>query len=149
MVTQLSQRRDVHPLLDDVYAEGSFQKPSSEVLEPILTALLEESKTAYVVVDALDECSEEQREHILEGFKRITQAVPKTRLLITSRKEADIEDLMASWCVAQLPIDEAGVNDDIDIYVKNALVTDKKLKNLPSETKKEIEDVFHQKSGGM
>ena len=82
--------------------------------------MLEESKTSYLVVDALDECSEEQREKTLEGFRRITQFLPKIRFLMTSRKEADIEDLLLSWPVTRLVIDEECVNKDIDLYVKNA-----------------------------
>jgi hypothetical protein len=149
MVTQLSRGRNVHPLLRAAYCRAPYQSPSFEVLEPILVALLEESKTSYLLVDAIDECSEENRKQILEGFKRITQAVPKTRLLVTSRKEADIEDLVTSWCQNKFPINEAGVNEDIDIYVKNALATDTKLVKLTSATKKETEDVFHEKSDGM
>ncbi|CAN9451027.1 unnamed protein product [Alternaria alternata] len=105
--------------------QAPSQKPSSEVLEHIFLALLEESRTSYLVVDALDECSEEQREKILEGFRRITQSLPEIRLPITSRKEADIEDLLSSW--------------------PNALATDRKLVKLPSATKKEIEDEFRKK----
>jgi hypothetical protein len=111
--------------------------------------LLEQANVVYLVVDALDECSENQRKQVIVGFKRVTQAVPKTRLLMTSRREADIEDHMASWCGTQLPINKAGVNRDIDMFVKNALATDKKLLRLSSATKKEIEDTFHEKADGM
>ncbi|CAN9388993.1 unnamed protein product [Alternaria alternata] len=149
MIAQLGRKRSVHPLLRAAYSRATSQKPSSEVLEHILLALLEESRTSYLVVDALDECSEEQREKILEGFRRITQSLPEIRLLITSRKEADIEDLLSSWPVTRFAIDEESVNQDIDLYVKNALATDRKLVKLPSATKKEIEDEFRKKSDGM
>ncbi|RYN52769.1 hypothetical protein AA0114_g4715 [Alternaria tenuissima] len=149
MVAQLSRKRSVHPLLRAAYSQAPSQKPSSEVLEHIFLALLEESRTSYLVVDALDECSEEQREKILEGFRRITQSLPEIRLPITSRKEADIEDLLSSWPVTRFTIDEESVNQDIDLYVKNALATDRKLVKLPSATKKEIEDEFRKKSDGM
>ncbi|CAN9401069.1 unnamed protein product [Alternaria sp. RS040] len=149
MVAQLSRKRSVHPLLSAAYSQAPSQKPSSEVLEHILLALLEEYKTSYLVVDALDECSEEQREKTLEGFRRITQFLPKIRFLMTSRKEADIEDFLLSWPVTRLAIDEECVNKDIDLYVKNALGADRKLVKLPSTTKKEIEDEFRKKSDGM
>ncbi|CAN9433148.1 unnamed protein product [Alternaria alternata] len=149
MVAQLSRKRSVHPLLRAAYSQAPSQKPSSEVLEHILLALLEESKTSYLVVDALDECLEEQREKTLAGFRRIAQCLPEIRLLITSRKEADIEDLLSSWAVTRFGIDEESVNQDIDLYVKNALATDRKLVKLQSATKKEIEDEFRKKSDGM
>ncbi|KAL1793099.1 hypothetical protein ACET3X_008081 [Alternaria dauci] len=149
MVVQLSRKRSVHPLLSTAHSQAPSQKPSAEVLESILLALLKESKLSYLVVDALDECSEDQREQILEGFRRITQSLPETRLLITSRKEADIEDLLSSWRVTRFAIGIESVNADIDLYVKNALDTDRKLVKLPSTTKKEIEDEFRKKSDGM
>jgi hypothetical protein len=149
MVTQLSRGHCVHPRLHSAWFETQPGRPSIQLLEDILLALIKEAKITRLVVDALDECSEKEREQIVEGFKRITQDAPKTSFLITSRKEADIEDLMASWCGIQLPIDEAAVNKDIDIFIKNALATDKKLARFTPETKKEIEDMFHEKSDGM
>ncbi|KAF2831784.1 hypothetical protein CC86DRAFT_431710 [Ophiobolus disseminans] len=112
-------------------------------------ALLEEAEVPYLVVDALDECLEEEQEQAIKGLQGITQAVPKTRILMASRREIEIEDLMASWCEAQLKVDEAGVNADIDTFVMHALATDKKLMRLPPATKKEIEEMFHEKSDGM
>ncbi|RYN73457.1 hypothetical protein AA0117_g7845 [Alternaria alternata] len=149
MVAQLSRKRSVHPLLSAAHSQAPSQKPSFEVLEHILLALLEESKISYLVVDALDECSEEEREGTLEGFKRVTQSLPEIRLLMTSRKEVDIENFLSSWPVTRLAIDEECVNEDIDLYVKNALGADRKLVKLPSATKKEIEDEFRKKSDGM
>ena len=123
--------------------------PSVEGLEETLIATLKESHVSYLVVDALDECSEEQRDEVMQGFKRITHACPSTRILITSRKESDIEDLMHDWCGIQLAVDENCVNADIDIFVKDALATDKKLMRLSDSTKSEIQRVFHEKSDGM
>jgi len=149
MITELSRGRVVHPLLQAAYDRSHPHTPPNHVLEELLIAFLEAADISYLVVDALDECSEEQREQIIEGFKRVTHAVPTTRLLMTSRREADIEDLMTPWCDTRLAIDEVGVNADIDVFVKNALATDKKLVRLPAATKREIEDTFHEKSDGM
>jgi hypothetical protein len=119
------------------------------VLESIINALLEEAQIPILVLDGLDECSEEQRALVLEALKRITDAVSDTRILLTSRREADLVDLMADWCDTQLAIDESGVNADIDIFVQKALATDRKLMALPAATRKEIADMFHKKSDGM
>jgi hypothetical protein len=149
MVTDLSRGRAANPLLRSAYNHPQHRQPSIQVLETVLLALIEEAKTAYLIVDALDECSEEQQNSAIQGFKRITRAMPEMRLLITSRKNVNIEHLMFSWCVNRLPIDEACVNKDIDLFVSNSLATDRKLMKLPSATKKEIEDMFHAKSDGM
>jgi hypothetical protein len=149
LITDLSRGRVVNPLLRDIYLQLYPRRPFIKVLEETFVALLEETTTAYLVVDALDECSEKQQRSIIHGFKRITKALPDTRLLITSQKTTDIEAAMASWCETQLAIDEDCVNEDIDLFVKNALATDRKLACLPAATKKDIEEVFHAKSEGM
>ena len=149
MVTELSRKPPLHASLLRLYEDRKPQAASEKALEDVLITLIQQATLSFLVADALDECSEEQREQIIEGFKRITQACPATRVLITSRREADIEDLMGSWCETQLALDEGCVNADIDIFVKTALATDRKLMRLPTTTKQEIKDMFHKKSDGM
>jgi len=149
MVTELSRGRPIIASLLELYKARAPYKPSIEGLEETLIATIKESTVSYLVADALDECSEEQRYEVMQGFKCITHACPSTRILITSRKESDIEDLVQDWCGAQLAVDENCVNADIDIFVKDALATDRKLMRLSDSTKSDIQRVFHEKSDGM
>ncbi|KAG9201031.1 hypothetical protein G6514_006411 [Epicoccum nigrum] len=149
MVTELSRGRPIIARLLEMYKASVPHKPSIESLEETLITTIKRSDVSYLVADALDECSEEQRDEVTQGFKRITHACPSTRVLITSRRESDIEDLMQDWCGVQLAVDEKCVNADIDIFVKDALATDKKLMRLSEFTKSEIQRVFHEKSDGM
>ncbi|KAF1993541.1 hypothetical protein P154DRAFT_625367 [Amniculicola lignicola CBS 123094] len=149
MVTELSRNRTVRPTLKAAYDQKQPQKPSSSSLEGILIDLLKTHQHQYLLVDALDECSEEERGQVMQGLQRLTQTLPNMRLLMASRKESDIEDFMLQWCGTRVAVDEARVNEDIDMFVKNALRTDIKLMRLPAATKKEIEEMFHLKSDGM
>lgn len=149
MVTELCRGRPIIASLLELYEASVPHSPSVEGLEETLVATLKELHVSYLVVDALDECPEEQRDEAMQGLKRITHACPSTRVFITSRRETDIEDAMHGWCGLQLAIDEGCVNADIDIFVKDALATDKKLKRLPVPVKEEIKKVFHEKSDGM
>lgn len=149
MVTELNRKPPVHPSLVELYGGRQPQAASEKALEDVFITLIQQNKFLYLIVDALDECSEDQREEVVVGFKRITQACPATRVLMTSRKEPDIEDLLDAWCNSQIPLDEGRVNADIDIFVKHALATDKKLMRLPAATKLEIQSMFHEKADGM
>jgi hypothetical protein len=149
MVTELSRGRPIIASLLKLYEASVPHEPSTMGLEETLIATIKRSNVSYLVADALDECSEDQRDEVMQGFKRITHACPSTRILITSRKESDIEDLMHDWCGLQLAVDENSVNADIDIFVKDALATDRKLMRLSNSTKSEIQRVFHEKSDGM
>lgn len=150
VVAELSRGSIVHPILLQTYEQCKPNKPNVRMLEECLLALLQRSENAYFVIDALDECPENdgQRQNAMKGFQRIAQQ-KGTRILMTSRRETDIEECVLSWCETRLPINEDSVNADIDIFVKNALATDKNLLRLSSETKKEIEVMFHVKSEGM
>jgi hypothetical protein len=149
LVTELSRENPIHPVLQASYEASLPNAPLDTTLENILMALLQDAQDIYVAIDALDECPQEQREEVVDGLQSVVQACPSTKLLITSRKEANIEELMDSWCIVQLALDESCVNADIDIYVHHALATDRKLRRLPDATKAEIERVFHAKSDGM
>lgn len=149
MVTELSRGRPIIASLLGLYETSVPHEPSIKGLEKTLVATIKRSKVSYLVVDALDECSEEQRDEVIRGFKRITYACLSTRILITSRKESDIEYLMHDWCKLQLSVDENCVNPGIDIFMKDALATDRKLMCLSDPTKSEIRRVFPKKSDGM
>lgn len=151
LVTELSRGRAIHPLLQAAFDQSRPNKPSTRALERMLIALLRQGDVSYLVMDALDECPEtdNQREEVMQGLERVAQGASNTRILVTSRKETDIEEFMQSWCEVRLALNEDNVNADIDVYVKNALANDRKLLRLPEGAKKEIEQVFHEKSDGM
>ncbi|KAF2830936.1 hypothetical protein CC86DRAFT_430515 [Ophiobolus disseminans] len=149
MILELSRIGPIHKSLVALHRERKPHTASVEALQLILISMLKQASVSYLVVDALDECSEDQRDEVLEGLHTITKSNPGTRLLVTSRKEADIEDYVSSWGVTALTIDEAGVNADIDLFVEQKLASHKKLMRLPDETKEEIKRVFHEKSDGM
>ncbi|KAJ4314926.1 hypothetical protein N0V94_006230 [Neodidymelliopsis sp. IMI 364377] len=149
LVTELSRKHPIDSSLRALHDKTKPHTPSEEALEVVLTALLQEAKSSYIIIDALDECAEDEKEQVIEGLKSVTQACMGLRVLITSRREDDIYELMQSWCQTQLAIDEGCVNADIDIYVRNAIATDRKLMKLPLDTQNEIKKVFRQKSDGM
>ncbi|KAJ8105923.1 hypothetical protein ONZ43_g7236 [Nemania bipapillata] len=151
MVTELSRGRAVHPKLLAAYENTNPHKPNIRLLEEILITLLQRSHTFYFVIDALDECPEsgDEREQVMRGLQRVVQGASDIRVLITSRRETDIEEFMETWSGVGLAVNAERVNEDIDIFVKNALAADRKLLKLPDKTKMEIEHMFHEKSDGM
>ncbi|GAW16521.1 hypothetical protein ANO14919_059510 [Xylariales sp. No.14919] len=148
LVTELSRGCAIHPKLLAAYNNTPERKPDTSVLEEVLIDLLRGSRTPYLIIDALDECPESgnQREQVMQGLEKIAKEGTDTRLLVTSRKDPDIEEFMQTLSVVQMAVDEESVNADIDIFVRNTLATDKKLS---IKIKEEIEQMFHEKSDGM
>lgn len=151
MINDLSKECPIILELSAAYEKEKRGQPDISILEEVFVALLKRTETAYIIVDGLDECpeSEDGREKVMEGLKWVAKRVTGLRVLITSRREPDIERFMQSWCDVRLALSEQNVNADIDVYVKRALATHRKLRLLPEKSKREIEDTFHKKAEGM
>jgi hypothetical protein len=113
--------------------------------------MIQEFDEIFVILDALDECKE--RTELLEGIKKIAGWKKKPHILVTSRREKDIEDSLDSLVNDQrkVCIQSALVNNDIRAYIQKRLQSDQNLKrwrNKP-EVQMEIEAKLMGKADGM
>lgn len=100
------------------------------------------------MVDALDECR--PREELLRSIEKIASWQPQTlHMLVTSRKEKDIEDCLGALTTNQICLQSALVDEDIKTHVAETLRTDPKLSRLPTDTKREIEQKLVKNAQGM
>jgi hypothetical protein len=124
------------------------QQPDKKSLLSILLSVLRSSLRTYLIIDALDECS--QREEMLRMLTDIhRQCSEEVNILVTSRKERDIELVLDSLASSNIGIQQTAVDADIRIHVKTCLVKDVKLKRWPPAVKKEMEDALVGGSHGM
>jgi regulatory protein YycI of two-component signal transduction system YycFG len=105
-----------------------------------------------IVLDALDES--EPREELLAWLKTLAESKQIVcRLLITSRREEDIESALRCWTRAEngIPIQKDEVNDDISAYVKDKVYNGDDLKRWRArpDLQKEIEIKLMDKADGM
>jgi len=70
-------------------------------------------------------------------------------LLVTSREERDIKDALESLVTSEICIEDAAVNADIQVYIRERLQNDPKLKKWPSPVQIEIEQALMQGARGM
>lgn len=132
IICQLSRHIYKPRYLVDIYHDCQLdqRQPSENELMEILYEIMHirsrEDKTMYIVIDAVDECSELSK---LETIVRSLLDFPQLRLLLTSRKEQYLEDLMADRMedhdVFQLSKEEA--SDDIQRFVHYQLLHNKCL----------------------
>ena len=109
-------------------------------------------KDTYLILDALDECVE--RSELLINLERIMSwEDANLHILVTSRREQDIEDALTPLIEAkdQIGIQSALVNADIRVYIRDRLQIDRKLKRWKNNPKVqlEIEDELMKKACGM
>jgi ankyrin repeat domain-containing protein 50 len=116
-------------------------------------AATEQLDDIYIVVDALDECptSKGERKELLELIRDIIALSPsKIHLLVTSRPEFDIKEMLSSSpTVSPLSIQNTEIKADIKKYIAHQLATDLKLKGWSSDVKLLIEDHLTKKANGM
>jgi hypothetical protein len=87
-----------------------------KALHSTLRLILDDFHHVYVVIDALDECTE--RNELLDWIDEIAQwKVGKLHLLATSRQERDIEKRLQSLRLIPIPLESEVVDLDIASYL--------------------------------
>lgn len=111
----------------------------------------------WIVLDALDECSQEERSQKRGLLSRIKDWVVSQQvsihLLVTSRPEQDIKSTLHCWVRDQniIPIQSDLVLEDIRAYVHAIVRLDEGLSRWRSqpEVQNQIESALIEKAGGM
>ncbi|KAI4715620.1 purine and uridine phosphorylase [Aureobasidium sp. EXF-10727] len=103
----------------ELHGRGS-QQPSRSSLEGLLRVMLGGVGSMSIVLDALDEAK--PRGELLTWLKKLVQSSHiACRLLVTARREEDIQSAFESWTRAEnmILIQSGDVNKDISAYVKD------------------------------
>jgi hypothetical protein len=123
------------------------QQPMTGELLTTLRQIVQEFDETFIILDALDECTE--RQELLTNIEEIAKwKIGKLHILATSRREKDIEEWLEPLVNDQekICIQSALVNDDIRTYVHEKLQTDRKLKwsaKVQEEIEKSLMDGAH------
>jgi hypothetical protein len=155
LLCQLSQQSIKIPAsLDALFSscESGQRQPSVRALMDALRSIIQYLPQIYIILDALDECA--QRVELMEMVEMTVKwKVPNLHLLVTSRRERDIEnslegcvDLQNSICLQSEVVDK-----DIQHYVRQRLSDDKALSKWGKDIalRQEIETALMEGSKGM
>ena len=169
------------PKLREVYEKHypNDSQPNSEELQSIFLAIARHFNSMFLVLDALDECTPEQRADLCEFFCKIiersttpnsSQSTQSTlasnmgntqsfrtnvcsiKLFVTSRKEPDIERVFRQRSFPKIEIEAEKVDDDIAIYVKAQIeqrIKDERLTIKDMTLKDNILTTLTARAGGM
>ena len=155
LLSQLSSHCiNVPPVLEELYSSclNGDRKPSFEAVLRTFHQIATAFENIFIVLDALDECN--QRGEFLANVEElISWDDTNLRVLVTSRKEKDIEDsiLPLTKDETRVCIQSAFVNADICAYVHDQLQTNRKLQRWQGkpEVQMEIENTLTEKANGM
>jgi hypothetical protein len=115
LISQLSdtQHGGITEKLADLYKRcGEVRQPSDEQLQNVLRDILDRFSHAYLMIDALDECTNREKT-LIWANKLISDTNRKAanlHIVITSRPERDIHEILAA--LDQHPIDVGEANTE-------------------------------------
>jgi len=161
LLVQLCQQSDVYyDALSKFYLahhDGSQHASDSELAECLKHLLtLPGQATAYIVIDALDECPittglPSPREEVLGLVQELVRLhIASMQICVTSRPEADIELVLNPLAFRSVSLHgEKGQVQDIEDYIKFVVSTDVNMKKWRKEDKELVIEVLTRKASGM
>lgn len=155
LLSQLLQRLETIPTgLDALFSScgNGEQRPSLYALLEVAPEVIRQFTHAYIVLDALDECT--QRPELMDMLGTVAGwPLTNMHLLMTSRKERDLELSLQSLVIKcdTLCLQRYVVDEDILRYVKQRLRDDQRLEKWSKDAgiKQEIETALMSGAQGM
>ncbi len=159
MIRSLLGQLYMHCPSEPLVLESLYSSCLDGERDPTFEALLEAFhhiaatfERIFIILDALDECK--ARPEMLADIEELTGwKDANLRILVTSRREKDIEDslLRLTKDTNRICIQSTLVNADIHAYVHDQIQTNKRLKRWQKEPKvqMEIEETLMKKANGM
>lgn len=132
--------------------EDGKRQPSLHALLQVTREAAQEFTHIYVVLDALDECT--QRSELMDMLKTVAEwQLDNLHLLMTSRKERNIETFLESYVGEEdaICLQRDVVDQDIQRYVQQRLHIDRGLAkwNKDAAIRQEIENAMMRGAYGM
>ena len=155
LLCQLLQRSATIPKSVDALfsaCENGHRQPSLYALLELAPQVMQQFTHAYIVLDALDECT--QRQELMDVLEMVAAwELDNVHLLMTSRKERNIESSLESYIKDQdtICLERDVVDSDIQRYVRQRLSNDKTLAkwNKDPDIREEIEVALMHGARGM
>ena len=125
---------------------GGQEATNTQLIETLLS-IANHGKRMFIIIDALDESSDWKA--LLEVIGMILQSDSEINLLMTSRKEHEIQVVLEHSVNYVIAIQNERVDADVDVYVQHCLQNDPDLHIWDDELKLEIKATLTSRAQGM
>ncbi|KDR71052.1 hypothetical protein GALMADRAFT_75337 [Galerina marginata CBS 339.88] len=126
------------------------QQPLDYQLQDTLRNILNGFSNVYIVIDALDECTD--REKTLNWVNKLVADIDwraeNLHILVTSRPLRDIEEVFGGLDPHSIDVSEATENRDIMEYLKLQMNSKSTFKKYDEDTQKNIESELAKRAEG-
>jgi NACHT domain len=147
LIAQICVRSDHVPEnVQTAFEAGSVLDTRS--LEEMFTTLATECGHVKVVIDAIDESSD--RPKVLAFLEKVAKGPADcVQWLATSRRERDIEVVLADCKPLLVTLGKEMMDADIRLHIEASLLRDRKLSSRPAWVKQRITETLLEKANGM
>ncbi|CAI6094263.1 unnamed protein product [Clonostachys chloroleuca] len=147
----LSKNPEPSELVMELHASLKSRGRNSANAEELLDVCFAEAAgngKTFLIIDALDESQKGERG---EFFQKCLHKLLANNfsILITSRKEPDIENYFEDFSPQVINLEAAEVDEDVRKHVNSVIHSDSTLSAMPQEIQKEICDEIVAGAGGM
>jgi hypothetical protein len=165
LLTQLSAHSGpCFDILSRLYSNdgNGAQQPNDDALKRCLKEMLTlpDQRPVYLLMDALDECSDISANEILSPRDRVLQLVkelvelpiPNLHICVTGRPEFDIRDVLEPVTSHRVCLhDQSGQKKDIEDYVRSVVYTDSEpiMRRWRKEDKELVIETVSERADGM
>ncbi|KDR71040.1 hypothetical protein GALMADRAFT_802023 [Galerina marginata CBS 339.88] len=136
--------------LVELYRNCGAHQPLDYQLQDTLRNILDGFSNAYIVIDALDECTD--REKTLNWVNKLVADADwnakNLHMLVTSRPLRDIEEVFEGLDPHSIDVSEATGNQDIMEYLKFQMNSKSTFKKYDENTQKKIESALAERAEG-
>ena len=143
LISQLSDTRHggIPVKLKELYEKCGDQQPLDDQLQDTLRHILDGLSDAYIVIDAVDECTDRQKtlDWVNELVAHTDRNVGKhLHIVATSRREQDIGEVFGALDQHSIDVGETTANKDITTYLKHHMKL--QFQQYDENTRKKIEN---------
>jgi hypothetical protein len=151
LISQLWNNEAGFLVVQQAYNESNGGRLVAKELEEVITALTQSYSNVFIMLDAPDECPEDQnaRSDMLRGLEKLAKAIPALKYCVTSRDLPMVRETMTSIAAIPVSIEESVVDADIEVYVNRQLQLDEKLARFNGEVKALILEELSKRANGM
>jgi hypothetical protein len=121
--------------LFDNSQKGTQQLTVIQLVNALLS-ISQQRESTYIILDALDESR--SLKELLQTLQTIMGSGSKVNLLMTSRPEYEINDMLKGSIDVGMAIEDERVNTDINTHVQQCLQNDPKLGRWSDDLKSTI-----------
>jgi hypothetical protein len=127
---------------------ASTRSSGADFLSRTLQAFIRTFEDIYIIIDALDECSEV--EELMKFVGEICNwDAHQLHLLAASRQLPEIEEAIADCATDRVCLHESKTRADIAMFIEQRLNTDRKFLKWPDDIRAEIQSALSHGAGGM